>query len=57
MEHVWPNHIRLLEWPVAGIMYSYENKGYVKPPKLDRWLACAFEPGQAMRTVRCAHFP
>jgi hypothetical protein len=38
----WPSNIRDMSWPKTGITYSYENRGYIKPEKLQRWLEKAF---------------
>jgi hypothetical protein len=38
----WPSNVRNLTWPKTGITYSYENRGYIHPKKLERWLEKAF---------------
>src|SRR3954454_13484110 len=38
----WPSNVRNLQWPKTGITYSYENRGYIIPDKLERWLEKAF---------------
>ena len=37
-EHVWPSNVKKLDWPCAGVTYSYEYHKYIKPEKLARWL-------------------
>jgi hypothetical protein len=51
-EPVWPNNIKNLSWPRDGITYSYEQRGYIKPEKLARWLEKAFGQGTAKYVVR-----
>jgi hypothetical protein len=51
-EPVWPNNIKTLSWPREGITYSYEQRGYIKPEKLARWLEKAFGQGTAKYVVR-----
>jgi hypothetical protein len=51
-EPVWPNNIKSLSWPRDGITYSYEQRGYIKPEKLARWLEKAFGQGTAKYVVR-----
>jgi hypothetical protein len=51
----WPRNIASLAWPATGITYSYEHRGYIKPEKLERWLAAVFAPGQA-KSVVCTRF-
>lgn len=38
----WPSNVRNMPWPKTGITYSYENRGYIHPEKLQRWLEKAF---------------
>lgn len=38
----WPSQVRNLPWPQTGITYSYENRGYIHPEKLQCWLEKAF---------------
>ena len=51
-EPVWPNNIKSLSWPRDGITYSYEQRGYIKPEKVARWLEKAFGQGTAKYVVR-----
>ena len=51
-EAVWPNNIKCLSWPRDGITYSYEQRGYIKPEKVARWLEKAFGQGTAKYVVR-----
>jgi hypothetical protein len=49
--HIWPNNIRKLEWPSEGITFSYEQRGYIAPEKIEHWLIHAFGPGNGKYVV------
>jgi hypothetical protein len=38
----WPSNVHNMPWPKTGITYSYENRGYIYPEKLQRWLERVF---------------
>jgi hypothetical protein len=49
--HIWPNNIRNLKWPSEGITYSYEQRGYMAPEKIEHWLLKAFGDGNGKYVV------
>jgi hypothetical protein len=49
--HIWPNNIRKLEWPNEGITFSYEQRGYIAPEKIEHWLVHAFGEGNGKYVV------
>jgi hypothetical protein len=48
---VWPTTVQNLAWPEDGLTYSYENRGYIKPEKVGRWLSKAFGEGNGKYAV------
>ena len=38
----WPREMRALDWPVGGVSYTYQHRGYVRPEKLAYWLQQTF---------------
>jgi hypothetical protein len=41
----------LTSWPKEGVTYSYENRGYILPKKLQYWLEHAFGKDKAKYRV------
>ena len=53
--HIWPTNIRNLEWPNTGITFSYEQRGYIAPEKIQHWLVQAFGEGNGKYVVSALH--
>lgn len=43
--------VREMDWPSEGITYSYEQRGYIQPEKVNLWLTKAFGPNKASYEV------